>query len=132
MYEISVRTEFSAAHALSISGIREPIHGHNWHVTVVIAGRQLDPDGLLCDFHTVEDVLAEITEPLDNNDLNRSELLAGINPSAENLARRIAEELGSSLNAALAPHAWIDSVSVTEAPGCCATYRPEGRNPTGT
>ncbi|QYU66529.1 6-carboxytetrahydropterin synthase [Leptolyngbya sp. 15MV] len=54
MYEIDVQAEFSAAHAIRIAGIVEPLHGHNWHVTATVVGPELDADGLLCDFHTIE------------------------------------------------------------------------------
>ena len=47
MHAITVEADFSAAHALSIAGIREPIHGHDWHVTARLEGPTLDDDGLL-------------------------------------------------------------------------------------
>lgn len=128
MYEITVQTEFCAAHALMISGQREPVHGHNWKVAAVIAGAALDGDGLLCDFHTVEDVLKEIVSPFDNNNLNACEPFSkGVNPSAELVAKHIADEMAERLDAALRPHARVASVSVTEAPGCVAKYFRAGR-----
>lgn len=124
MFEISVQTEFAAAHALSIGGVREMVHGHNWHVTVTLAGPTVDGDGLLCDFHTVEATLRELTARFHNRNLNELSPFDGsVNPSAENVARYLAEELSASLDADLAPHAAISSVRVTEAPGCAATYR---------
>lgn len=123
MYEISVESEFAAAHALAIAGIHEPLHGHNWKVTVVVSGQTLDADGLLCDFHTIEDSLREITEQYNNRNLNEIEPFDRINPSAENVARGIGEVLVSRIGESLAPHARLDRVTVTEAPGCSATYR---------
>lgn len=122
MFEISVQATFSAAHALSIAGAREPVHGHDWKVTVVVSGTTLDADGLLCDFHTVEETLQTITKQYNNNNLNQIETFTRINPSAENVARVIGEILVAQLGGALAPHARIDRVTVTEAPGCAATY----------
>jgi 6-pyruvoyltetrahydropterin/6-carboxytetrahydropterin synthase len=124
-YSITVRAEFAAAHALVIAGTREPLHGHNWLVLATIAGPTLDADGLLCDFHTVEDLLRELTGQFHNRNLNEIEPFTELNPSAENVARYLADELSSGLGAALAPHARVESVSVTEAPGCVATYRPD-------
>lgn len=127
MFEVSVRAEFCAAHALSIAGVREPVHGHNWKVTAAVRGGALDGDGLLCDFHTVEAALREIVAPFDNADLNKTAAFEGVNPSAENVARYIAERLGAALNGALSPHAAVAWVSITEAPGCLATYHlPRG------
>lgn len=126
MYEITVQTEFCAAHALVIGGQREKLHGHNWKVKAVIAGGSLDSDGLLCDFHTCEEVLQDICQPFHNENLDdREPFVNGVNPTAEHVARYIATELASRLDEALKPHAFVSSVSVTEAPGCIATYRVE-------
>lgn len=122
MFELSVTAEFCAAHAIVIAGTRETLHGHNFRVTAVVAGRVLDQDGLLCDFHAVERELKGIVGKYDNRNLNETEPFTKMNPSAENLARTIAEELSLRLGAALAGRASVRSVSVTEAPGCIATY----------
>jgi 6-pyruvoyltetrahydropterin/6-carboxytetrahydropterin synthase len=122
MFEITVQAEFAAAHALVIAGVHEPIHGHNWHVTVTVAGEKLDSDGLLCDFHTIQDVLSEIIRPYHNANLNDCPPFTQVNPSAEQVARHIAEALSERLGESLSPHAEISSVRVTEAPGCAATY----------
>ncbi|MDX2146578.1 MAG: 6-carboxytetrahydropterin synthase [Planctomycetota bacterium] len=122
MYEIAVSAEFCAAHALSILGAREPVHGHNFRVVATVAGDVLDADGLLCDFHTVQETLESILSELDNRNLDELEPFAARNASAENIAAYIATELGDRLDAFLAPAASVRSVSVTEAPGCVATY----------
>ena len=124
MYELEVCCTFSAAHALTIGGRREPLHGHDWHVSVILAGDQLDGDGLLCDFHTVRDQLVEIVHPFDNDNLNDAEAFEETNPSAEHVARYIHRELSARLDEALAPFARVAAVRVTESPGCAATYRP--------
>jgi 6-pyruvoyltetrahydropterin/6-carboxytetrahydropterin synthase len=124
VFEISIQAEFSAAHALVIAGQREPVHGHNWHVTAVVAGPKLDADGLLCDFHAVERALAEVIAPFRNADLNKVAPFTDVNPSAEHVALHIAQALASRLTGVLPPGAAIASVRVTEATGCAATYRP--------
>lgn len=124
VYEIRIERWFSAAHALRIDGTLEPLHGHNWHVAVALAGEALDDDGLLCDFHTLEASLDEIIGPFHNRNLNDLPPFDRMNPSAEHVARHIADALIAQLESALAPDAWIESVSVSEAPRCVATYRP--------
>jgi 6-pyruvoyltetrahydropterin/6-carboxytetrahydropterin synthase len=119
-FEIEVETSFSAAHALRFRGAREPVHGHDFRVTVRIGGRELDPDGLLFDFHEVERHLAEIVAPFRSRDLNAVPPFDRVNPSAEEIARHVAARLSGRLPAA----AEILSVRVTEAPGCAATFRP--------
>lgn len=127
MYEIRVEHEFAAAHALSISGAREPVHGHNWRVTLTITGATLDDDGLLADFHTIEHALGETCAPFHNANLNETPPFDRVNPSAELVARHIADALAEQLDPALAPHARVTSVTTTEAPRCRATYtRPGG------
>lgn len=118
---------FSAAHALVVGGVREALHGHDWRVTVRLEGDRLDEDGLLCDFHMVERSLREITGAWSNRNLNEcppfSEGSKSVNPSAENVARVIAERLEAAIGSAIAGRARIESVRVTEAPGCAATFR---------
>lgn len=122
MFEVSVETTFAAAHALLIAGRREPLHGHNWHITVTLAGPTLDADGLLLDFHAVERLLRDITAPFHNNNLNDIPPFTDLNPSAENVALHIARALSAGLRGGSAT---VRSVRVTEAPGCAATYYPQ-------
>lgn len=122
MFEISVEAEFCAAHALMIQGVREPNHGHNWRLTVTVAGPSLDADGLLLDFHHLEKVVHEVVRPFHNGDLNVSAQFKGINPSAENVALHIAREVQNRLGN---PSNRVVAVRVTEAPGCSVVYRPQ-------
>jgi 6-pyruvoyltetrahydropterin/6-carboxytetrahydropterin synthase len=120
MYELVVEREFCAAHAILLAGRREPVHGHNWKVALVVGGARLDGDGLLCDFHALEQALDAILAPLRNVDLNATPPFDRVNPTAEHVARHIAD----SVAVALPPGVLVRSVRVTEAPGCAAVYRP--------
>lgn len=123
MYEITLEGVFSAAHAISVRGVREPLHGHDWRVTVTVRGPRLDADGLLCDFHALEEVLHGVIHPLKDRNLLDAELLRGMNPTAENVAKRIAEEVDVRARPMLGPiGAWVARVRVTEAVGCSAAY----------
>lgn len=123
VYRLEIEHFFSAAHAISIAGTSEPLHGHDWRLTATLAGDTLDDDGLLVDFHTVHAVLAEICEKYHNNTLNNVPPFDEVNPTAENVAEHVAAELAGRLED-FAEHAHVESVRVTEAPGCAATYRP--------
>ncbi len=123
MYELTVEGVFSAAHAISIAGVRETVHGHDWRVTATVAGESLDDDGLLCDFHTVKQVLEDILGGMNNTDLNGHDAFRGRNASAEHVARHIFDALTLRVGASLAPFARVTAVRVTESPGCAATYR---------
>jgi 6-pyruvoyltetrahydropterin/6-carboxytetrahydropterin synthase len=122
VYTITVTHEFCAAHTLTIAGTREPLHGHNFVTKATIAGESLDGDGLLCDFHVVHAVLVEICNPFTNQNFNEIAPFDATNPSAELIASHIADELAARLDSDLTPSARVHSVSVTEAPGCVATY----------
>ena len=122
MFTIQVAHEFCAAHSIILLGEPEPTHGHNFKVTAAIAGDQLDSEGLLCDFHLVETTLIEICKPFTNNNFNEIAPFDTLNPTAENIAKHIADELAAKLDAALAPRAKVQSVSITEAPNCLAMY----------
>jgi 6-pyruvoyltetrahydropterin/6-carboxytetrahydropterin synthase len=119
MYDVTVRRRFSAAHAITVAGERETRHGHDWRVEVVATGPTLDDDGLLCDFHELERNLAAVLRPFENADLNETPPFDEVNPTAEHVARHIADALASSMPKGTR----LRSVSVTEAPGCVATWR---------
>ncbi len=123
MYELRVESEFAAAHAISIHGSVEALHGHNWHVVVGVIGESLDGDGLLCDFHLVESHLRDVVGVFHNGNLNDTPPFTDTNPTAENVARHIAEALHTRLRPHVPSHVRIAWASVTEAPGCTAIYR---------
>lgn len=120
MYELQIESRFSAAHALRIGGASEPLHGHDFHITLTVAGETLDSDGLLCDFHTIEEALHLIAGRFHNRSLNETAPFDKVNPTAELVAKHIADELG----AMLPPEVTLVSVRLTESPGCAAVYRP--------
>lgn len=122
MFTVQVTHEFCAAHTISILGTQEPIHGHNFITTAAISGESLDDDGLLCDFHTVQAQLIEICTPFTNQNLNETPPFDRLNPTAELIAKHIADQLAGRLDETLSPHAKVHSVTITEAPNCKATY----------
>jgi 6-pyruvoyltetrahydropterin/6-carboxytetrahydropterin synthase len=121
MFELTVERIFSAAHAILIGGVREPVHGHDWRVRVTVAGPTLDDEQLLCDFHALEDGLDRVIAPFRNADLNRTPPFDRLNPTAEAVARHIAEAVAADLPAGVR----LTAVALTEAPGCEAVYRPD-------
>ena len=120
MYSLEVEAEFSAAHSIVLRGVREVTHGHNWHVRCEVEGPALDPEGLLCDFHALEAALARVIAPFRNADLNATAAFASTNPTAEHVAKHIAEELLARIPKGVR----LVAVRVTEAPRCVAVYRP--------
>lgn len=121
-FALEVESEFAAAHAIMIGGVREPMHGHNWRVVVCVGGAKLDDEELLCDFHALDAHLRAIIAPFSNRTLNDVAPFDVINPTAEALARHISQSLTTAL-AAQSLSVMVEWVRVTEAPRCIAIVR---------
>ena len=94
MYEVTIIKSFSAAHLLSqVGGKCEELHGHNFKVELSVGAAELNSSGLLIDFRLVKQWLGEIFEEIDHKHLNEIPFFAKLNPSAENVARFIAERI---------------------------------------
>ena len=124
MYEVSVEETFAAAHNLrNYKGKCENLHGHNYKVRVVVAGKELDSVGLVFDFVQLKQVIQGVIRSLDHKYLNELPPFDKLNPSAENLARHIYDEATRQLPQA--PNgAGIASITVWETETTAATYRP--------
>ena len=121
-FALEVECEFAAAHAIVLMGERERLHGHNWRVVVSVAGDHLDGEELLCDFHAVERMLAALVAPFRDGNLNETPPFDRMNPTAEAIARHIADGLSAEL-ARNSPAVHLEWVRVTEAPRCTAIVR---------
>ena len=96
MYEISITTHFSAAHRLvNYDGPCADLHGHNWGVEVFLRGEKLDELGMLVDFSDVKQAVADVLKALDHGDLNAQPAFAAINPTSENIAHHLFNELST-------------------------------------
>jgi 6-pyruvoyl-tetrahydropterin synthase len=56
--------KFSAAHFIAYKGFREPLHGHNYQVSVRVEGA-LGADGYVLDFGLVKQAAKRVCERLD-------------------------------------------------------------------
>ena len=56
--------KFSAAHFIAYPGFREPLHGHNYQVSVRVEA-ELGDDGYVLDFGLVKRLALELCEELD-------------------------------------------------------------------
>lgn len=120
LYELKVIDHFSAAHQLRrFHGECENLHGHNWKVEVCVASYSLDEKGMVLDFRVVKKHTKEVLSRLDHKFLNELTMFRDQNPSAENIARYIAEELGARLDT---PERWVTSVTAWESETACVTY----------
>jgi 6-pyruvoyltetrahydropterin/6-carboxytetrahydropterin synthase len=119
MYRLTVHDYFSSAHQLKgYKGKCEAVHGHNWKVEIDVQGETLNDIGLLMDFHDLRRMLKEILERLDHVLLNEVEEFREANPSSENVARHVYENLKKKLPAGIS----VASVTVWESENARATY----------
>ena len=111
----SVRSSFPATHRIRIDarGTLEPVHSHNWRIEAFLAADH-DIAGAAAAAKTF---LARWVARYEGNCFNDVAPFDEINPTAEEVARVLAEDL-----AAAVPNVAIIGVEVGEAAGFRATY----------
>ena len=122
-WRLTIDEAFCASHQLrNYNGKCEHLHGHNFGVSVEVEGTELDPAvEILFDYGELKRMTREAVKELDHQHLNDLDAFAVRNPSSENIARHLYREIKAGL-AALAPHAQLKSVSVSEKGTSRATY----------
>jgi 6-pyruvoyltetrahydropterin/6-carboxytetrahydropterin synthase len=120
MFELSIKTRFSAAHHLvGYPGSCASLHGHNWEVEVVVHGKRLDKTGILMDFRELKAAVNQIIKEIDHSDLNAVAALKGVNPTSENIAKFLFGRISKAVNG---PRSRVARVSVNETPDSRAVY----------
>jgi len=121
MYELMVRSNFAAAHQLrEIGGSCEQLHGHTWKVEVFLQGEELEEKGILMDFRKVKSIVKKRIDKLDHHYLN--DVLEGMNPTTENLARYLFEKLQESI---CSEGAKLSKIRVWESDDACVSYEKD-------
>jgi len=120
MYKVSKRVEIAGAHCLKLDydSPCSEMHGHNWIIVVTVEGKELNQNGMLIDFKHI----SEVVNRLDHQYINQ---IVGpkINPTAENLAKWIMEEVQCKIITSGSPITTrVVEVSVQESEGNIACY----------
>lgn len=98
MFEIFIKTHFAGAHHLrDYPGDCEKPHGHNWKVKVAVKATQLDELGMGIDFKVLKKHVGVVIDSLDHRDLNEHPAFKDCNPSSENIATYIFNQLKNVL-----------------------------------
>ena len=99
MYEVIVKSSFSAAHHLRYhDGKYENLHGHNWTAIVTVETKELDAIGVGIDFVELKKIVESILSRLDYKNINEVPPFDKKNPSAENIARWLFDKLAPAIN----------------------------------
>jgi 6-pyruvoyltetrahydropterin/6-carboxytetrahydropterin synthase len=123
MYEVEIIATFSAAHRLrNYQGKCEHLHGHNYRVHVTVRAVSLGEDGMVVDFGDLKKATNLVLERLDHSYINEIKPFDRIEPSAENIAAFLFEEIGRQLND---KSETVHSVSVWESDTSMATFFKE-------
>ena len=123
MYKISVEDHFDAAHALrGYKGKCETLHGHRFRVVVKVTASKLDDIGMAYDFTELKAKLKILLERFDHTTLNDISPFDKINPSSENIASTIYNEIKAALKEAPAE---LATVEVWESPESGVEYKPD-------
>lgn len=120
MWEISTETCVAAAHQLRLApGEGERLHGHNWRIKATVRARALDSRGFVMDFNELGPMLRALVEPYEHVFLNEIEPFQVVNPTAENIARVVFENLSAQVND---DRVWVERLDVWENDVCAASY----------
>jgi len=122
MFEVTIEETFAAGHALrNYRGKCENVHGHNYRCQVTVEGEQLDEIGLLVDFVELKRVVHSVLDRMDHQWLNEYPPFNEINPSAENMAKYIYDEIHQGLGTREGVR--LAFVKLWETDTCSAIYR---------
>jgi 6-pyruvoyltetrahydropterin/6-carboxytetrahydropterin synthase len=119
MFIISVERHFRASHQLVLpDGSKEPVHEHDWVVTVEVSSEKLNNMGVVMDFQSLQAMIDKIIAGFSNIALENIDYFQQNNPSAENVAKYIYKKLRIGLSGGVE----LLNVRVVEEPGCSAVY----------
>ena len=123
MYHISVEQHFDAAHFLrGYRGKCEALHGHRFRVVARVRASGLDDVGMAYDFAELKQRLNDVISRFDHTCLNEVTPFDKINPSSENIAAIVYNELQRKLTGAPVS---ISVIEVWESPQTGVAYSPD-------
>jgi len=120
LYTLKVVLDFASAHSLrDYPGNCSRLHGHNWKLETEVTASKLDNVGMALDFKVIKQAAREVTDKLDHHYLNEIPPFDEINPTAENIAAYIFQELVTILNN---DRVKVSAVTIWETERACVRY----------
>jgi 6-pyruvoyl-tetrahydropterin synthase len=99
MFSVTVREHMMIAHSLrgEVFGPAQRLHGATFVVDATFRRGELDADGIVIDIGRATEALRAVVAELDYRNLDDEPDLAGVNTTAEALARIVADRLVGAL-----------------------------------
>lgn len=108
----------SAHHLLNYDGDCANVHGHTYHLHIMLLGKV--KDGFVIDFKLLKEIVQEyVISKLDHKDLNK---VLDFNPTAENIAVKIWEVLDPVIDEVFRGRVVLERVKLYETPGSFVEY----------
>ena len=112
MFKVTKRIEISSSHKLDLpyESKCKNLHGHNWIIEVEVSSEHLNHCGMIMDFVQIKGIVNQ----LDHKNINEIVITDDglpINPTAENIAKWIANNLIDCLN-----DTWQENFSLSKNP----------------
>lgn len=121
MFLLNVKASYDSAHFLrNYKGRCENLHGHHYVVEAGLAFDDVGEGGMAFDFTDAKRHLRAIAGELDHHNINDLEPFTTLEPSAENQARWIFQQMQARLGAEMAEN--LVYVRVWETPNQWAQY----------
>lgn len=108
----------SAHHLLNYDGACANVHGHTYHLHIMLLGKV--KDGFVIDFKLLKEIVQEyVISKLDHENLNQ---VLDFNPTAENIAVKIWEMLDPVIDEAFKGRVVLERIKLYETPGSFVEY----------
>ena len=120
MFVLKIVTDFASAHSLrDYPGDCSRLHGHNWQVEVMVPSQVLDESGIAIDFREIKKQTKAVVKRLDHQYLNEIKPFDVLNPTAENIAKYLFDEIAILTND---ENVKVKEVLIWETPRSAVTY----------
>ena len=112
--------DFAAAHSLrGYPGDCAKLHGHNWKIEVEVRGNKLNDIGMVIDFKEIKRHAKLVVKELDHTFLNDHPNFKETNPTAENIAVYLFQEIQKRITS---PEVSMHAITIWENDRNCVIY----------